>query len=813
MEGIRQDLRFGLRVLGNNPGFTAVSVLTLAFAIAAVTNVFSFVNALILRPFAFKNIDRIMNVYETARQQQDQDFGLSAADFRDWKDQAKGFEKLAAYRRWSVNLTGAGAAERVMRSYQVSAQFFPLFGIPAQLGRPISAPDFQPGHVPVVVLGHQFWQQHLGADPSVIGKSVQLDGEKFDIVGVMPEEMDYPPGTDIWSAFDFTPAEQADRANQTLQLLGRLKPGVSASQAQADLEAIAARLEREYPQTNAGHGAKVVGLVDSLTQGTGPQLLLVLAGAAAFVLLLACSNVANLQLARATTRQKEIVMRRALGASRWQIARQLLVESIMLAIAGGLAGLAFAAWGFSLLRRTFPPMIIQNVPGASHIEIDWRVLAFTALVAVLTGILAGLSPALHLSRTDLNDALREAGRGTTSGAGARSLRAMLVVTEVALALILLVGAGLMVRGFGELLAKDPGFDRSHVLSFNVALSGAKYRDNDRRRNFYDEALERLKHLPGVESAARVTSLPADYSWNTDWEEYTVEGQPPLAPGESRGSLVEDISPDYFRTLRIALLKGRVFTAEDGPDAPPVAIVSANLARRLWPDQDPIGKRIKLGREESHQPWRVIVGVAATTKTFPIDDQPGPVIYFPFTQAPGLLTAFVVRTHGDPAALAASARAAIRSIDPDQPAYGIRTLKQLFSDSVFGLNYAADMMVGIGVVALLLAVAGIFAVMTYSVAQRTNEIGVRMALGAQRVDVVRLVVGYAMKLTLAGLAIGVACALALTRALGSLLFGIFRLDSLTFLGVTALLLIAAAFAAYLPARRATKVDPMVALRCE
>ncbi len=813
MERFGRDLRFALRLLAKSPGFTLIAALILAVGIAAVTNLFSFVNALVLRPYPFPDLDRIADVRETVRAYPDQDFGLSAADFRDWSEHAKGFERLATFRHWGANLTGAGVAERVVGN-QVTADFFPLLGIPSRLGRSISALDFEPGHSSVVVLSHGFWKRHLGADPAIIGRNVFLNGQPFVVIGVMPAEMNYPPGTDLWTPLDFSPAEREDRSNLELRVLGRLKPGVSARQAEADLETIAARLEREYPQTNRGHGAKVVGMVDELTRGTGPELLLVVGGAAAFLLLLACANVANLQLARATSRQKEIVMRRALGANRWHIASQLLVESVLVALLGGLAGLAFAGWGFSLLRRTFPPLMTQFVPGGNHIEVDSKVVAFAALATLATGILAGLSPALHLSRTNLQDALRESGRGVASSATSRRLRAMLVIAEVALALVLLVGAGLMIRGFGRLIGENPGFDRHNVLTFSVALSESQYRDDQRVRNFYDQALEKLRRLPGVESAAIVTSLPADWGWYMDWETYRAEGQPPLAPGEGgRDCLVQDISPDYFRTLHLPMLKGRAFAGGDAPGAPRVAIISQNLARRLWPGQEALGRRIRLESDPSNQPWRTVVGVAGITKTFPLDEDPGPIIYLPAAQSPGRMSGFVMRTRGDPSALTASARAAMVSVDPDQPAYDIRSMEQRFEENAFGLRYAAKMMVGFGGVALALAAAGIFAVMAYSVAQRTHEIGVRMALGAPRANVVALVLGDALKLTTIGLVLGVVSAWALTRALGSVLFGIFRLDAATFVGFAGLLLIVAALSAYFPARRATKVDPIVALRYE
>jgi putative ABC transport system permease protein len=569
-------------------------------------------------------------------------------------------------------------------------------------------------------------------------------------------------------------------------------------------------LAQQYPQTNAGHGVRVVSLVEDLTTGSR-KFILVLMGAAVFVLLLACANVANLQLARATARQKELAVRLALGASRWQITRQLLVESVVLALLGGVAGVLFAGWGSELMQRTIPPFIVQHIPGVKHMQIESGVLAFTLVVTLLTGILAGLAPALHVSNPDPNEALKEGVRGGSASPGHQRLRALLVVTEVALALVLLVGAGLMVKGFGTLLNEYPGFDRSKVLTFRIALSESKARDEARVRDFYVQVIEKLQALPGVDSAAAVTSLPSGWSWNRT--AYTAEGQPPAAPGELRVVVWESITPGFFRALRIPLLEGRLLTAQDGPDAPLAIVISQSMAHRIWASQDPVGKRIKFGRAESNEPWKTIVGVVGDIAQSAFDRVPEPTAYLPFAQLPLGSSALVVRTSGDPIALAAAARAQVRSVDADQPPYDMRTLAQLISDDLSGVEYSARMMFIFGVVALVLSASGIFALMTYSVAQRTHEIGVRMALGAQRGDVLRLVVGYAIKLAIIGLAIGVPLALALTRALSSVLFGVVRIDTPVFALFTLLLALVAALAAYIPARRATQVDPMVALRYE
>ena len=698
-----QDVRYGLRMLAKDPGFTAVAVIALALGIGANTSIFSSVNAMLLHPFAFKHLDRIVTVWESVPKQNENHIKAAPANFRDWKEQSKGFDMLAAGHGWDVNLTGAGVAERV-EGYQVTAGLFPLLGMPPQFGRAITAGDFQPGHTSVVVLSYGFWQRHLGADPGIVGKSLHLNGQEFTVIGIMPADFDYPVGAEAWAPLDLGAAQNADRASHYLEVIGRLKSGTTMAQAQADLETIAAHLAQQYPQTNAGHGVRVMSLVEDLTYGSR-QFLWVLMGAAAFVLLLACANVANLQLARATVRQKELAVRLALGASRWQITRQLLVESVLMALLGGLAGVLLASWGGELMQRTIPPFIVQHIPGIKHMKIDTGVLVFTLVVTLLTGILAGLAPALHVSNPDPNEALKEGVRGGSASPGRQRLRALLVVTEVALALVLLVGAGLMVKGFHSLLNAYPGFDRSNVLTFHIALAESKARDEARVRDFYAQVIEKLQALPGVDSAAAVTSLPSGWSWNRT--EYTAEGQPPAAPGEMRVAVWESITPGFFRALRIPLLEGRLLTAQDGPDAPLAIVISQSMAHRIWGSQEPVGKRIKFGRAESSEPWRTIVGVVGDIEQSPFDRVPKPTAYFPFAQMPLASSALAVRTLGDPIALAAAARAQVRSVDADQPPYDMRTLEQLISDNVSGVESSARMMFVFGVVALVLCGLGDF----------------------------------------------------------------------------------------------------------
>jgi len=830
-----QDLWHAFRTLVKNPGFTIVAVVTLALGIGADSVNFISINAMLLHPFPFRHLDRAVDVWETAPQQNLDRTSVAPANFLDWKDQNTSIDLLAAFRGWDVNLTGTDVAERV-EAYQVTADFFPLLGIDSEQGRAIAADNFGNGHNFVVVLSHGFWKRHLGADPAVVGRGVLLNGQQFTVIGIMPSDFDFPVGAEAWVPLDLSVPDQADRGNHYLQVVGRLKSGVPREKAQADFQTIASRLSQQYPQTNAGHSARVIGLVDDLTYGS-KQFVSVLMGSAGFVLLLACANVANLLLARSTGRQKEIAVRIALGASRWQIARQLLAEGVVLALLGGLAGLLLASWDLDLTHRSIPPFIVQHIPGLKHLQIDSRVLGFTLAVALLTGVLTAFAPALHVSRPDLNEVLKEGSRGGTSSPARRRLRALLVVCEVSMALVLLVGAGLMVRGFRNLAHKELGFDRQHLLTFRVALAKEKYNRPARVREFYDQAIQKLAGLPGVESAAAVTSLPGSWSWNQT--QYTAEDQPPLAPGELRTTVEQSITPDFFRALRIPLIKGRLLSAQDGANAPPAVAISESLAKRIWGDQNPVGKRIRFGPEEALQagagrtpnaqtqkkssagshlketsaPWYTVVGVVGDIKQGPWSTDPALTTYFPLDQYPEASSAVVVRTTGDPMTLAAAARAQILELDSTQPPYDTRTLDQIISDDVSGVEFAARMMLVFGAIALVLSAAGIFAVMAYSVSQRTQEIGVRMALGAERAQVIRLVVGYALKLAAVGLALGIPCALAITRAVSSILWGVIQLDPLTFISFTVLLALVAALAAYIPALWAARVDPVVALHHE
>jgi predicted permease len=809
MTGLLQDVRHGLRMLRKRPGFTAVAVITLALGIGANTTTFSTVNAMLLKPFPFPNLDHIVTVWETAPKQDDNHLSPAPANFRDWSEQSTQFDQLAAVRGWDANLTGGSVAEHV-EGTQVTANFFSLLRLSPQLGRYIGRPDFQSGVAPVVVISYGFWQQHLGADPGIVGRELLLGGQKFRVIGIASADLDFPTGSKVWTPLDLNGAAKEDRETHYLTVFGRLKDGVSIHQAQANLETIAANLGKQYPKSNAGHGVSVRNTVEDLTVGSR-QFILMLMGAAVFVLLLACANVANLQLARASGRQREIALRAALGASRWQVGRQLLVESVLLALLGSTGALLLSALGINLMRRSLPPFIVEHIAGLKHLQIDSRVFLFTLLVAVLTGIVAGLAPAWHFSRPDVNETLKEGTRGGSPSASRLRYRTLLVISEIALSLVLLVGAGLMVKGFRTLLTNTMGFDRTHVLTFHIVLPEAKYHDKDRIRGYYEQVLRNIQALPGVESAAWVTSLPSGWSWN--WTEFTAEGKAPVSSGDMPSAISQVVTPGLFLALHVPLRQGRLISDQDGPNAPPVAVISETMARQNWPDQNPLGKHIQLGRPEAAQPFRTIVGVVGDVQPIPLDYDPAPTAYVPLAQQPESSSAFVVRTSGNPLTLVGPVNAQLRAVDADQPAYDIRSLEQVVSDGLSGVQLSARMMLIFGVCALTLAAAGIFAVMAYSVTQRTHEIGVRVALGARRLDMLRLVVGGAMKMAGVGLGIGLVLALLLTRALSSLLFGVVQIDIATFALLTFLLALVAALAAYIPARWAMKVDPIVALRYE
>lgn len=795
-------------MLWKNPAFSAIAIFALALGIGGNSTVYSSLQAMVLRPLAFKDLDRILIVHETLPRLGWGDLSVAPANYRDILEHNSVFEQMAALRGrgWDANLTGIGAPER-LEGYQVTASFFPLLNMPPLLGRTFTDSEADSGSIQHSVISYGVWQRHFAGDPGVIGRTVTLNGSQATIVGVMPREFDFPMGTEIWAPLPTNTPEMNSRGDHSLMVMGRLKPHVSMERARAELGTLAASLTRQYPATNAGRGFGM-SLLRKQVVGETRHFVIVLMWAAVFVLLLACANVANLQLARGLDRHKELAVRVALGAPRWRIARQVLVESLMLSLAGGLVGLLLASWAIPANRTRVPAFIIQHIAGIKNIRLDGGVLIFTAIMALLTGVIAGLIPALSASfSADVNEALKEAGRGSSSSPVRRHSSSMLVITEVALALVLLVGAGLMVKGFNNLLNKYPGYDAGSTLSMQVTLPDTKYADPRLRADFYDRAVQRLAALPGVEGAAAVKFLPSGWSWQTG--SFTIEGTSPR-PGELQTTGLQPVTPGFFATLRIPLRQGRFLSPQDGPDSTPVAVISDAMARGYWPRGDALGHRIRF---KSDGPWHTVVGVVADIRQMTFDDTFRSTAYVPIVQSAPQSAGFILRASRDPISLAAAARAAIQSVDPDQPVYDVRTLQELISDNASGVEYSARMMMAFGIIALLLAAAGIYAVMACVVRRRTHEIGIRMALGARHPNLLRMIVGHAARLAVIGLAIGLPAALALTRLLSRLLVGVVQLDLAMVLALTAMLALVALLAGYVPARRATQVDPIIALRSE
>jgi len=820
MQTLWQDLRYGARMLWKKPGFTAVAVITLALGIGANTAIFSVVNAVLLSPLPFHDADRLMAVGENSPKNR---AGLSTTSYRnfvDWRAQNKAFADLAAYRATSFTLTGRGEAAQ-LRGAVVTHNLFNVLRAAPLLGRTFLPEDDNPGGGSAgrpAVLSWDGWQQYFGGDPQIIGRAVRLNGEGYVVVGVMPAQFGFPiqaQPAQIWTSIA-RDAESTNEGSITVsrgfrvwRVIARLKGGVTRAQAQADLNLVAGNLAAQYPEANRDRGITVTPLLDSLVSNVRLTLLL-LAGAVGCVLLIACVNVANLMLERALVRQKEISIRLALGASRWRIARQLLTESVALAALGGALGLLLAGWGKDLLVALGP----EGMARIGEVRLDLRVLAFTALISLLTGALFGLAPALAASGVRLGEALKESGRGASGGRRVSAARGLLVVFEVALALVLLLGGALLVRSLVRLQGTGFGFNAENVLTFGFAVSdealGGKDAGPQQHADFYRRVEERLKSLPGVTGVSVTSALPL--SGDASSTGLTIEGRAP-EPGRAPMGLIHSVGLDYFRTLGIPLIKGRTFTPGDGLNAPPVLVVNETLAKRLFPNEEAVGKRVEPSFSTAGPTrMREIVGVVGDTKHTGPRDEPVPEIYFAQAQMP-LAGAVVMRTTGDPHVLINAVREAMRSLNQDVPVYRFRTLEEYFARNLAAARFNTLLIGLFAAVALVITLVGLYGVISCAVSQSTHEFGIRLALGAQAGDVLWLVLKQGMRLVLLGIALGVAGAFALTRLLVDLLYGVSPTDGLTFSTVAALLAAVALVACYFPARRATKVDPMVALRYE
>jgi putative ABC transport system permease protein len=810
MNTVIQDLRYGVRLLLSSPGPMLIALLALTLGIGANTAIFSVVNAVVFRPLPFDHPDRLVMLREKFLQRAGRDINVSPRDYDAFNRQAESFDGIAGYDGAGFNLSGDGDPELIPGAF-VTPNLFSVLGAKPILGRDFLPGEDQPGRTQVVMLSYGLWQRRFGSNPNVLYKTLVIGGKPYTVAGVMPRRFEFPfrdEPVQMWAPIDaaFLMSELPNA--HFYKIVARLKAGVSIEQASAEMDAIESRIDQDNPGRHTGFGAAVVPLHQFVVGNVRPALLILL-GAVALVMLIACANVANILLVKATARQREIAVRTALGATRGRVVRQLITESVLLSFAGGGLGLVVTFWGLELLIAAIP----GNLPRAGEINIDAQVLGFTFAASVLTGAIFGLVPALQCSRPNLIDALKEGGRSATAGFASNRARSLLVVSEVALALVLLVSAGLMIKSFLRLRQVDSGFKLDHVLTLQTILPATRFTDAKQMTSFYNQTVEKLRELPGVVAAGCGTHFPLG---NSIQNPFSIEGRPEPTEGDGPTANVSPIGGDYFQTLGISLVAGRIFSERDKEDAPLVAIIDQSLARAFFPEDDPLGKRISTlgGRPYS------IVGIVASVKQFGLEQDSPPNIYIPYSQLPGnLLTSlgrgmtFAVRSAVDPLSVAAAARAQVLTIDKDQPVYGIKTMEALFDDSVQERRFNTMLLGSFSVVAMILATVGIYGVMSYTVAQRTHEIGIRVALGARPGDVVRMVVGQGMLLAAAGIGTGLVGALFLTRLMSTLLFGVDAADASTFALVSLLLAGVALAACYLPARRATSVDPMIALRYE
>jgi len=813
METLLRDIRYGVRGLLKRPGFTTIAVVTLALGIGANTAIFSVVNAVLLRPLPYAEADRLVMPWGTRTDPQERT-NVSYPDFVDWQAQTKTLEYMAAYNSSEGLLREGDADPELISGAAVSADLFPMLRVAPIMGRAFTRAEDQPGAARVVMLGYDLWQRRFNADPNIAGKQIRLGSISATVLGVMPAGFRFPATatkTEFLQPIASAIGERAKRrGSYSLRVVARLKPGVNASAAASEMRTIGVQLEQQYPDEGFRLGARFISLQDAVTWGTRTPLL-VLLGAVGFVLLIACANVANLSLARAATRHREMAIRAALGAGRRRVMRQLLTESLLLSLLGGTLGLFVAWWGVQFLLASSP----LALPRIKDVGLDANVLAFTAAISVLTGVIFGLAPALQASRADLQHSLKEGGRSATGDVLRNRVRAVLVVVEVALSLVLLVGAGLLGRSFVLLNEVRPGFEPERVLTTDVSLAKAKYPKPEQQQTRFAEILNRVAAMPGVESAAAIYPLPLGGDSNSGT--FLIAGRPVPRNEDKPTSSHRVITPDYFRTLNIPVSHGRPFDARDNEHAPPVLIVNETFARRYFPGTEALGQHIIIEGELGDNvlpPPREIVGVVGDVRHESLDADSGPEYYVPYTQAPAAFMSLVVKSSSDnPSSLAAGLREAIKEMDKDQYVATIQPMTNLVRESVARRRFNAVLTGVFAVVALVLASIGIFGVLNYSVAQRTQEMGLRVALGAQTRDVLRLVLGQGIRLILLGLALGLVASFALTRVLAGMLFGVTPTDPVTFVAVSLLLAGVALLACYLPARRATKVDPLVALRYE
>jgi predicted permease len=817
-----EDIRFALRSLAKNPGFALAAVLSLAIGIGADTSIFSVANALLFRPLPYANPDRLVILWNRSPGLNITQDWFSTAQYLDIETSHRGFEQVAIAIGGNYNLTGQGDPERV-GVVRVSSNFLPMFGARPALGRLLASDEDSPGRPPTAVLTDGMWARHFGRDPQMVGKSIVINGQTYQVVGVLPQRFSLSHevlpllyGTEqaeIFLPLPLAPTASQVRTHEDYNIIGKLKPGVSLREAQAEMDTITARLRRDFPENYPPNGGLTFSIVPLHEQVVGSvrRSLWVLLGSVGFVLLIACANVANLMLSRAVARQQEIAVRTALGASRWHIVRQLLTESLLLSLCGGVLGI-FVCF-FSV--RWIHILEVKSIPRLEDVGIDGRVLLFTLLLSISCGILFGLAPALRVSRLDLNSTLKDTSRGSvgTSAVWGRgnNLRRLLVMSELALSVVLLIGAGLLIRSFARLQDVSPGFNPRGLLTFDLTMTGRKYNDKQNVLNTYLQLWERLEHSPGAISAGGVTSLPLSQAFA--WTPITVEGRTPL-PGEKFLNADERIvGGHYFEAMGIPLRHGRFFNEQDNTTKPIAVIVDEFMADQVWPGQDPIGKRIHIVELQSKDPWQTVVGVVGRVKQDSLDSDPRIAFYLTQTQFPTRAMTVTLRGRTDPAAMLSAAKNELRNLDPDLPFYFVRTMEQRVDESLARRRFSMLLLVVFASVALVLATVGIYGVMAYLVNQGTRELGIRIALGASRGNILNLVVRQGAMLAFSGVAIGLAAAFLLTRLMRSLLFGVEATDPITFAGISVLLAMITLLASYIPAQRAARIEPLISLRCD
>ena len=803
MEILFKDLRLATRMLARRPLFTSMAVLTLALAIGATTAIFSVVNGVLLKPLPYRDADNLMTVWQfnTSEGKPEE---VSAANFLDYRQQSQAFEQMALAEPYSHDMLGRGEPE-AMPSWLVTEDFFPALGAAALHGRTLLADDYREGNQDAVVLSYGLWQRRFGGEHSIIGEKLLLDGRPHTVIGVMPPEFHFPPGKEMWAPKVVDEDEKRRRASNYMMVVGRLKAGVTPAQAGEDLKRVAGELSQLYPQTNGEMSASVVPLSEHLTGEVRPALL-VLFGAVALVLLIACANVANLLLVRGAEREREFAIRSAIGAARRRLVQQMLTESLVLAAAGGLAGVLLASWGVDIIRGLGP----DNIPRLDQVSIDGRVLSFALLLSALTATVFGILPALHFSRPDLHRSLKEGSRTASAGRGRHRLRNALVVAEIALALVLLVGAGLLARSFIGLIQTNPGFTSKNLLALEVHAWGVQ-RTPAQRRQFFDSTLERISHVAGVENAAAISALPFHENRIDINVNFTIEDRAAPEPGQEPSAYITVITPDYFRTMKIPLLKGRSFTDADTDVSAPVMVISEQFARRFFPDEDPIGKRVtpKYGKPVT----REIVGVVADVKTEGLGTEPRAEMFLPHAQQPTGSMTYVVRTASDPMTVLAAVKGGIWAVDKDLPINRVNVVNDLISGSLSGSRFNLLLVGSFSALALALASIGVYGLVSFTTNMRTHEIGIRQALGAHPGDIIAMIMRDGVKLALAGVGVGLLGSFLLTRFLGRMLYNVSTTDPATFAAVSLVLVGVALAASFVPARRATRVDPMDALRHE